>query len=255
MSDFDDYRVSHVKSGESYDAFFRDSPRLRALGLIEEELLESIISDHFQKGGKFQCLDFACGTGRILSILEKHASRCVGVDISASMIHEAKGRVRKSELVEGDLTKDEILKESFDMITAFRFFANAQQSLREEAMSALVERMADGGILIFNNHHRWESLNERIRRIWRRITGRRLVGLMHRGMTDAEVDRLVSRAKLAIIETHHLGCLPSAHAKLLLPFSLFLWLERFFARCRLGAPLAQYKVYVCVKVPERGVLG
>ncbi len=250
MSDFEDYRVSHVKSGGSYDAFFRDSPRLRALGLIEEEMLENIVRKISEEKGAFQYLDFACGTGRILELVEGYAGTSIGVDVSSSMIDEARGRVKRSVLVEGDITKDAIVGESFDVITAFRFFANAQDCLREEAMDALVSRLSDDGVLIFNNHHRWESLNERFRRLWRRLMGRRLAGLMHRGMTDAEAERLISKARLKIIRTYHLGCLPSTHSRLFLPFSLFLWLERLCTKCALGSDVAQYKVYVCAKAHE-----
>ena len=46
----------------------------------------------------------------------------------------------------------------FDVITAFRFFLNADQSLRERALMTIKMRMHANSILIINNHGSYPSL-------------------------------------------------------------------------------------------------
>ena len=47
----------------------------------------------------------------------------------------------RATLVEGDLTREPLLGERrFDLVTAFRFFPNAEPALRRDVMAALVRR-------------------------------------------------------------------------------------------------------------------
>ena len=104
-------------------------------------------------------LDFACGTGRILSSLEGHVTKSTGVDISHAMLEIASKKVTNSEVIQGDITSDgDLAKGPFALITAFRFFLNAEEELRDGALRALVQRLTPGGVLIVNLHGNKYSL-------------------------------------------------------------------------------------------------
>ena len=118
----------------------------------EKQILDALIS-HWLDSRKCY-LDFACGTGRVLSHLEKRFTESTGIDISEDMLKCASSSVSSSTLICGDLTRDpNLVNGKYDCITAFRFFLHSQQSLRYEAMHVLSEKLRDrNSILIFNIH-------------------------------------------------------------------------------------------------------
>ncbi|MBI4121595.1 MAG: glycosyltransferase, partial [Candidatus Ryanbacteria bacterium] len=96
-------------------------------------------------------LDFAGGTGRVSAYLENRVSESVCVDVSAEMLELAKAKLARTEIVLGDLTREDALAgRTFYLFTAFRFFLNAEPRLRGVALEALKARLADNGTLIFN---------------------------------------------------------------------------------------------------------
>jgi predicted TPR repeat methyltransferase len=99
-------------------------------------------------------LDFACGTGRITSFLEDCVTTSTGVDISGSMLAVAGQKLKRTEIIEADITAGNIFKSrQFNLITAFRFFLNAEPELRSTAIEALADLLTEDGCLVFNNHH------------------------------------------------------------------------------------------------------
>jgi len=46
----------------------------------------------------------------------------------------------------------ESLEETFDVVTAFRFFLNAEDQLKREALKAINQQLKDGGRLVCNVH-------------------------------------------------------------------------------------------------------
>jgi SAM-dependent methyltransferase len=59
----------------------------------------------------------------------------------------------------GDLTRDDLKLGQFDLVTAFRFFGNAQDDLREAALQAIHRSLRPGGYLILDNHRNPYTLN------------------------------------------------------------------------------------------------
>lgn len=118
----------------------------------QQHALLALLTEHFPQGG-VRLLDFACGTGRILAFLAPHVAEATGVDIAADMLEYAAGKVGGATLVHGDVTREpDLVPGPFDLVTAFRFFLNAEESLRHEALDALVPRLAPDGLLVFNIH-------------------------------------------------------------------------------------------------------
>jgi len=204
----------------------------------EQRCLGEIVG-RYRREGDMKHLDFACGTGRILEYLERFdRALCVGVDISPSMLDIARQRTTRSEIIEGDITQRDILgKRTFSLITAFRFFPNAQDDLREDAMRVLASHLDSHGVLVFNNH---KNLAFPANRLMRRV-GRGF----ERGMTRQEAEHLASTAGLRIQDVYHFGAIPEMGHRLLLPLSLLEMLENSLSRCNFLRNYALNQVYVC----------
>lgn len=248
-ADFE-YRRSHLTAGPSYSEFFRNSPRLQVLSALEEVFLDQIYATVIAPRGRpRRALDFACGTGRILRWVERHADEATGVDVSESMLSVARANVRSARLVCADITSEpDAVVPEFDLITAFRFFPNAQQSLRESVITKLASLLSPQGVLIFNNHCRSQSLNEGLRRLGRRVRGMPPATTMGRGMSDDEVSNLIQHAGLREVTRRHCGVLPAAHGWLPIPKPAFAWAESVLSRWAGMQRYAQYHLVVC----ERG---
>jgi SAM-dependent methyltransferase len=153
------YRDSHVDPSKvkSYDRDLWDPRAAKGLEwLLEQASLDEILS---HRPRARVGIDFACGTGRVLGFLAERVPDVIGVDVSAAMIDVARERYPRARFVVGDVTVNpELLSESADVITAFRFLLNAEPPLRSAALDWIRDRLAPGGILIVNFHLNPRSL-------------------------------------------------------------------------------------------------
>ncbi len=233
------YRESHKEKGSDYHATFRDIPRRAMMWDLEKRVLRDILSRFFERAPA-SYLDFACGTGRILSFLESRAGQATGVDVSASMLDDARTRVRSAELIEADLTERDVLGDRrFDLVTSFRFFPNAEPALREDVMAVLARHLAPGGILVFNNHMNQYSLARRLVR----LGGRSLAPTM----TDAQARGVVAVAGLTVERRYAIGVLPLTDKKMFRPVVIPKMLELVLGKLPGAASIADDVVYVCRK--------
>ena len=144
----DDYRSSHATTGtvtdyiRTYEAGYYAALWRR----IERPLVDATL--RALGGPQKRCLDFACGTGRITTVAAEHFAEVVGVDVSALMLALAPGadNIRLQQI---DITQ-QYLGDAFDVVTAFRFFLNAEQRLRREALEAIREHLTCQGRLVCN---------------------------------------------------------------------------------------------------------
>lgn len=158
-----DYRGRHIVPGQATwyeDVVYRAGTYDSWVWSHEQRWLDGVVERRAQAGRAHRLLDFACGTGRILSFLAPRFAEALGVDISQAMLERAAEKVEPTTtLVCGDVTHDAALLDgAFDVITAFRFFLNAQPDLREAALSVLVQHLGDGGVLVTNFHGNTWSL-------------------------------------------------------------------------------------------------
>src|SRR4051812_30191294 len=89
------YRESHQdpREAERYDEDIYASGTYDTwVGELEAVLLSKVVRTAFEER-EFRYLDFACGTGRILSQLAPLAAEAVGVDVSEAMLRRAADRV------------------------------------------------------------------------------------------------------------------------------------------------------------------
>jgi predicted TPR repeat methyltransferase len=235
-----DYRTSHMGpeswakdydatlfSPDSFDAFIWER---------EKELLDRILQQHVPCRESY--LDFACGTGRVLAHVEQHFQTAVGLDISDTMLHVAKERVRAATLVQGDATRDATVLGTlrFDFITAFRFFLNAQPSLREEAMAFLASELKDGeSRLLFNVHGNRYSTRGLVA-VKAKFTREQFATMSIRESID-----LAARHGLEVVQWHGIGSYDKSLLRMM-PLRAWRWAERAAA---LPQRFAVYLYFVC----------
>ena len=124
---------------------------------LEKRTIKKVIKKYFN-GGVDKYLDFACGTGRITSIVENYSKSSTGVDISEEMLRIAKQKCKKTRFIRKDILSDEKFNEKFNLITSFRFFLNADDTLRRAVLERLRKNLNDEGYLVFNIHMNRYSL-------------------------------------------------------------------------------------------------
>jgi len=238
-----DYRDSHTAAGfgASYHENYETLPGMVYMWKREQRVLKDILSRHFADRRAVH-LDFACGTGRILGLLADLTCSSTGVDIAESMLEICRRNLPNVEIIQGDITRDPILAgRSFDLITAFRFFPNAQPALRTEAMACLLEHLTPDGLLVLNNH---ENESGSIYRI------ARLLGKKLRTMPARDVIQLVRESGLEIVEMFPLGVLPFSVYHLIVPGFFHEAFDAVANAAGLGKYFAQNIIYVCRRQPR-----
>ena len=233
------YRTSHqaVGKGAAYHDRFSQVPYRAMLWGLEREVLDGIVAEYFP-GRTATHLDFACGTGRVLGHLQSQVGRSVGVDVSESMLGVARERLSECELVMADLTREQPFgEERFDLVTAFRFFPNAEAALRNEAMAAIARHMNPSSILVFNNHRNTQSVRSRIFR----LAGRR--GFT--GLSPQEAKKMVEQAGMKIVGTQHLSVFPASEDLQVLPIPVLRAMERSLSKVRPLRDVAEDIIYIC----------
>jgi SAM-dependent methyltransferase len=158
-----DYRESHVgKTGRSYDSDLDDDDHNSYMARREAAILNTIVSTYLPNSKHARYLDFACGSGRVLSQLAGRFAKTVAVDVSESMVEAARQKTQARGLTVDfnllDITQEPLDHDPFDLVTAFRFFGNAQGQLRREVLAALRPLVKPDGMLVINNHRNPRSL-------------------------------------------------------------------------------------------------
>ena len=152
-----DYRTSHVAKGGQYDANLAESPFDAYMSAWERRLVPGVVKRFFPNGPD-RYLDFACGTGRITQQIAPLARHATAVDISPTMIEEARKKCPDTRFFLGDLTSQNPDLGQFDLVSSFRFFGNAQDELRDGALAAISQRLVPGGHLLINSHRNPRAL-------------------------------------------------------------------------------------------------
>ena len=154
----EDYRLSHLSRGGTYDATLAAAPFDAYMARAESRHLRRIVPTLFPSAPP-RYLDFACGTGRITAAVAPLCAEATGVDISHDMLEQARRKCPTVRFMHADLTRSDVDLGSFDLVTAFRFFGNAQQSLRVAALDAIHRVLRPNGYLVINSHRNPHSLS------------------------------------------------------------------------------------------------
>jgi predicted TPR repeat methyltransferase len=220
---FEDYGTSHVGAqswAQDYDArLFAPGSFDAAMWEREQLLLDRIVQQHVPRRGSY--LDFACGTGRVLSYVESHFREAVGLDISDTMLAVARERVPDVTLVQADATRNPaaLQHRRFDFVTAFRFFLNAQPSLREAAMAFLASTLRDeSSRLLFNVHGNRHSTRALL------AAKAMITREQFASMSVRESIELAARHGLEVVEWYGIGSYDKSLLRLM-PMRAWRWAE------------------------------
>ncbi|RYH00260.1 MAG: class I SAM-dependent methyltransferase [Alphaproteobacteria bacterium] len=201
------YRDSHASEnyGGLYNSKYSSGYYYRQWEDVEKKILVESVKRFASR--EAEVLDFACGTGRISVVVAQHVGHVMGVDVSGAMLASAT-RAHNVTYLQHDLTGKGLGK-TFDLITSFRFFLNAEQLLREQALAALHAHLKDDGYFIFNVHMNSRSIVGRIISGLSRVTTR----FYHKILSESEVRTLLKRAGFEIVEVRYYSFLPRLGGK------------------------------------------
>lgn len=210
---------------------YADTSYAAVLWPVERRQIDKVLSRQANPR-EFTYLDFACGTGRVLSHISKVASSSIGVEISPTMAAVAKLRAPMARILTRDITDSSVRVEGvYDVITAFRFILNAEPELRLDSLKALRLRLADSSsILIFNNHGNLMSHKALLALRTRR--GRLHGQTSGHVMSHKQVVALANAAGLAVCRVSGCGLLGGRVARVL-PRPIVERIETWFG----GSPL------------------
>ncbi len=221
LREYSDYSASHLHAANAYQARFHERPGRAAMWELERPLIKEIFVGLAPK----RVLDFATGTGRIATELEQCLpdSKIDGIDISEDML--AMARTRCSRVAFHALDGRQALRAfgpaTFDVVSAFRFFPNADPALREDVAGQIAELLRPGGHVIVNNHRNFWSPSY----IAMRAAGSRAGRY---GSRNVEIRSLFLRRGFTCVRKYSLGIWPQTdYRSMLLPWPITGAIERF----------------------------
>jgi len=167
-------------------------------------------------------LDFASGTGRILGLVRSAAQHSYALDVSPSMLRVSRAGHDDVIFVCKDFRRgvDELSAVQFDVITAFRFFANAEPELRSAALSFLAEKLSPTGVIVLNNHRNFWSVPYLTLRAMFSPHGQF-------GMTNRQVMALARHASLRVVDRVSFGVVPQSESRSLIGWRATAMAERW----------------------------
>lgn len=210
---------------------------------IEQLILVAELSKLRAVKSQIDYLDFACGTGRIISYLEGHVDRATGIDVSENMLAIASQKIERAKILCMDITRTTEIESKYDFITGMRFLLNAEPPLRAAALNALRDRLRDKeSRLVINNHGNLFSHKilmwpyHRIREWLHNESPRHY--LTHQAIVD-----LADRAGLEIESVHGYG-LMGAKSLNVLPRKLIEHVEYRFSKLPILREIGVNQIYV-----------
>ena len=128
------------------------------------------------------------------------------------MLDIARTENKNAKIICSDFQKEipEINNIKFDLITAFRFFPNAEHRLRDNGMKYISSKLQNDGILICNNHRNFWSIPYFMKRLF-------FLGGSE-GMTNGQMIDLANKNSLELLKTYSIGILPQGEKKSLIPW-------------------------------------
>lgn len=191
---------------QEYERFYQRGTADDAMWRIERRFLAELVERNREHWPSCRYLDFACGTGRVIQFVETLVASSQGIDIAPEMLEIAAQKVSRSELHCEDINSSGNHGDVYDLITAFRFFLNAEPELRQAVMQSLAKRLRNSqSLLVFTNHGNPWSYKALLwpyhrLRCWR--TRRPVVGNY---LTHGEIMRLLRRNGLRLVERQGYG--------------------------------------------------
>jgi ubiquinone/menaquinone biosynthesis C-methylase UbiE len=252
-SAYTEHYQRHGTSGESYDRSLANRFEL-AIFKLEHVILGDLFRRLRSSDPNTVYLDFACGTGRIISVFKDLIRTKVGVDTSEGQLAVARQKVPGAEFIRGNVVANPVLLggRRFDLITGFRLLLNLEPENRAPILRSLRELLTSDGHLIVDNHmNRYSILGltalfaHKVLRVPKKPgvpPGRR--GIIST-MSEAEMRRSLAEAELRVEEVHRIFVLPGYGSFLLLPARWLVAVETLLSRVPLINRLSKNQIFVC----------
>lgn len=201
------------------------------------EVEKSILNELFLRIDKTKdVLDFACGTGRVAKFIENYGFENVfGFDVSDEMLKIASKKLNRTELINVDINKQDIIKykNKFGLVTAFRFFLNAEDELKDITFKNINRLIKKDGYLVFNVHGNKNSLRffyilfynfkQKIKYfIFKR---KKHIFTYKKQLSISEVKKYLTKYNFKLVETISYSFLTN-FLNFLLPRNFFIFLEK-----------------------------
>ncbi|MFA6098537.1 MAG: class I SAM-dependent methyltransferase [Patescibacteria group bacterium] len=228
------YRDGFMTGATSYESI----TARKHISLIYK-LEQDILSDFFKKINSHSktVLDFACGTGRWTMFLEKYFHKVTGLDISPKMIELAQQKCKQTNFYVDDITGDKNanlhFNDAFDVLTAFRFYKNAENELQINATRSLQKLVKKGGYFIFDLHLNTFSIMGliacfiRITQLYKLL---KINPLAVRTISLRRIRKIFKHSDFEIIDYFGMGIVPGRRNFTLLPTSTLMPFERWLSQ-------------------------
>jgi ubiquinone/menaquinone biosynthesis C-methylase UbiE len=147
----DEVRSERARAADGYFArHASDWDRLRALHAPERDVEGALLSA-IGPGPFRSFLDLGTGTGRVLSLMADRAQRCVGVDLSPSMLSVARANIERAghrnvQLRHGDIYALPVERDGYDVIVIHQVLHYLDDPAR--AVREAVRALRPGGQLL-----------------------------------------------------------------------------------------------------------
>lgn len=245
-SDFNkDYRLSHKSKSHAakYEDLVTGGLIYSALWEWEQRQIVEIVNS-LDEGLRNSALDFACGTGRITRVIENKFDETIGLDISESMVEQARLKSSNANFIVGDVTRNpEIVNDEYDFIISFRFFLNAQDELRNSAVSFISKALKREGTFVFNIHLQKSSIQSRLLRAWWFLRREQPLPCL----SIAHMEEILEAYSLRVVQERHFGVLPTSSRFFPLPATFYRKIENWLSGKKSMRFLARNVILVCVK--------
>lgn len=232
---FNSYSKSHLGKyfGKKYDGIYINTVEKDIFDYEKKVLIQLLKANKFKKA-----LDFACGTGRILEIVQSYSSEIHGLDISKDMLVEAEKKIRNKnvKLICADVFEDEaVVNRDYNLITCFRFFLNADYELRKKSLRLFRKILTDDGFLVINNHgNKWS-----LRKFYVSLKSQ------SRELSEKSLRELLEDNGFIIKKRYPVNFLPKIFLKL--PFSVGIVFDRLLLNMPLLKNYCINYMYICKK--------
>lgn len=171
---------------------------------LQKPTLTEIIKRH-EPASNSRLLDFACGTGRVLSFVENLVDHSDGIDISPEMAEVARTKCSKANIVVGDiLSEPDLVSGDYDFVTMFRFLLNTEHEMRYKILRKVRKRLVNKkGVLIANVHGNTTSAR------YAALTYRKFVhGETHSQLSRPQIYRMFEETGYEVVSEYGFGLLP-----------------------------------------------
>jgi SAM-dependent methyltransferase len=213
---------------------------------VEAAILQEIVVKMRRRTKRIEYLDFACGTGRIISFLEDKVDSATGIDISPFMLSRAASQVESAKLLCRDITAgDAAVEGQYDLITCFRFLKNAEADLRQAALRQLAKRLKGVDSLLVVNCYGGNPFSFKIALVpyhWLKAVLTRQEYPKY--VTNRQLRTIIHNAGLMIEKTIGYGFI-SGKILRVFPSSWALWVERKLCGVPLVQALGANQLFIC----------